>query len=180
VTAILLVIVVLVLVLAGLPAAALVMQALRAGRQRVTLHEGVLSIDDAVWGAARRMPVERIGAVIQVEGDRSWTIWRGNRGIWTWGGIIVLDTAGRLAAHVIAIPGTDLPIPVIASRIPAPVHREVGSRVELLIDFPRAVGFSGLRGSMWWALALVTLVIAVAIAALVLTLVGFLVGGVGR
>jgi len=141
------------------PVAYLIVQAMRSSRQRIVLHDGELSIDDSPLGAAKVIAVDRIGAVVLVRGTGVHLVWRSTpRGIWTWGGLLVLDTTGRVVGRLTSIPGVDLPVATIAPQIPAPVHRTVGSRRELLTAFPHALGFLQLRGATWWTLVIVGLV----------------------
>jgi hypothetical protein len=172
---ILVVILVLIAVLVGIPALSMLHLARRAAKQRVRLHDGELTIVDSASGRATSIPVDRIDGVVIVHGygiglgflvSSNPTV---SYGIWTWGGLLILDATGRVVRHVTSIPGADLPLSEIAARIPATVRREVRSRHGMRAAFPGSLGFFQLRGPGWWWLVLTPLAIVVIAAVVVVT-----------
>jgi hypothetical protein len=160
---------------------------LRAKNQRVVLSNGVLSIADPLTGALKGFPVADIGTAVYLP-ERTPPMREASNGIWTWGGIILLDRAGHLVRHITAVAGTDFPLRSIWEQIPAPVHRELDSsqqrpyfRSDFKKAFPHALRFGQLWGAlnwMWFILFLVFIAlpvvafIAVFIAVLVLAATG--------
>lgn len=154
-------------------AVVLAVQARRIRMQRVVFDGGVLSTSDPITGKLNGLAVGSIGTVVYLPEQLSYH-GQGTNGIWTWGGIVVLDTTGRLARHIVHIPGSDLALSSIYEAIPAPRHVRIEpngtppySRSEFVRQFPRSLGVLQLRGATWMSIAIVTVLflgLAIAVA----------------
>jgi hypothetical protein len=161
-----------IVVLIGIPVAVLAVQLRRTATQRIVLRGGMLEISDGVSGVLKGMPVDDIGAVVTVA-KSPYAGTTGSSGIWTWGGLILLDRAGKVVRHLTGIPGAPLPLDEIAASIPAPVHQHFarGSRREFLRQFPRSLRFGQFWGATRWALTIT--VFACVVVPVLVVLVGF-------
>jgi hypothetical protein len=167
----------LILALVALFVGVAVVQARRIRTQRVVLDDGVLSTSDGVSGRLNGLPVERIGTVVHLPARDRVRAGEGSQGIWTWGGILILDTEGRLVRRVTHIPGSTLPLAQIAEQIPAPRHVQLDARAgepyrrrDFVNEFPHALRRFELRGALWNGCALVA---AAFVGVPVLFLIGF-------
>lgn len=155
---------VLVIAFTAVAVGVLVAQSRRTRMQRVVLEDGVLSTSEGVSGRLNGLPVDRIGTVVLLP-ERNARVGEGSQGIWTWGGILILDTDGRVVRRIVHVPGSTLPIAQIAEQIPAPRHVELEShddrpyrRSDLLTQFPHALRPLEMRGALWISLAVVLVV----------------------
>jgi hypothetical protein len=174
-----------VLVLVVLPIVFFVVQQRRARRQHVVVDGGELRLHDSALSGSPAIPTGDIGTVVALP-QRNMIDFNGltgqfapPQGIWTWGGVIVLDTAGRVVRHLTHVPGGPADPELLAEQIPAPVHVTLDrsdtrpySRRAFLRRFPGSLGLLQLRGTAWWA---ITITVSVIIAILLLIAAGILI-----
>jgi hypothetical protein len=151
---------VLVVLVVGIPVASVIVHHRRVRVQRVVLSDGVLGIANGVTGRLKTIPVDEIGAVVYLPPRRT-RVAEPPAGVWTWGGLLVLDTAGRVVLHAISFPDGRVSLGEWFERIPAPVHRQLGSysRHAFLQEFPHALRFAQLWGAFRWTMTIVLLAI---------------------
>ncbi|MHA7985463.1 hypothetical protein ACX9R5_06610 [Rathayibacter sp. CAU 1779] len=156
-----------------------VVQSRRIRTQRVVLADGTLSTADPVTGQLKGLPLDSIGTVVYLP-ERHTRLGEGANGIWTWGGILILDTNGKVVRHIVHIPGSELPLSTIYEQIPAPQHVEFEAagtmpyrRSAFLRRFPHSLGGFQLRGAMWTSsVVVITLLIGVPIIVVIGALIG--------
>jgi hypothetical protein len=154
-------VVVVVVVFVILPVVFLRAQRRKTSRESVTVRGGDVVIDAGRGGAPRRIPLDRIGTVLVLP-KRDRNPWDAFEGIWTYGGLLILDRAGHVVGHIVSGPGSTLPLEEIADTIPAAEHGVLPDRHRGAFkrSHPGALRFGQLWGLSRWA-ALVTAAVIV-------------------
>ncbi|QDZ15018.1 hypothetical protein [Humibacter ginsenosidimutans] len=191
----------------GLPLWGIVASSRRARRQSVVIENGVVSVTDAAFGGARAIPVDRIGTVVYLppreqgivvapvtslplamsdtpQGEdyrRTQARALGNgANMFTNGGIIILDTRGRMIGHIAYEVGSHAPLWTVwkqipaQSRVEAPLNRTgTGySRAAFKRAFPKALRFGELWGGGRWLWTIIGFVfIGIPVAAFIVVFV---------
>jgi hypothetical protein len=162
---------VIVVVLVVIPLVYVLVQARKARSQRSGLGRFGVVAPGAVAHLLAGFPVADIGTSVYLPPHRLHRR-EPSRGIWTWGGIVVLDRAGRAVRHVVAVPGSSVPLDLVHRQLPAPVHREcaITSRAAFRREFPGSLRPGQLRGATFWSLAALAAVVVLAVLAIVISL----------
>jgi hypothetical protein len=162
--------VVAVVVLVIIPVVWLRAQRRRLGRQSVTVRNGMLVIDDGSGRAPRGFPLDRIGTVVALP-KRQRAPWEALEGLWSYGGLLILDRSGHVVRHLISEPGSTLYPEQVIDTIPAPEHRVLDDRHRGAFKrtYPGALRVGQLWGPSRWAALITVAVIVLA------PLIGFLV-----
>lgn len=151
----------------------LVVQSRRIRVQRVAVQDGFLLTVNGIRRAPKRLPVDQIGTVVYLHEHDNRAL-NGGGGIWTWGGLIILDTHGRVVRHLTHRPGSALPLGSISRQIPAGSHREFDtiSRGRFRREFPNSLRFMQLATTVGWAVATLAVVfIGLPVAAVIVTVI---------
>jgi hypothetical protein len=119
----------------------------RISTQRVSLHDGELLTVRPVTGIEETLPTSDIGTVIYI--PENYSSGQSGVGVFDNGGIIILNTAGRIIRVIRHYTGSKMALSPIYDKIPAPAKFDYTgkTRRDLLRQFPHAAGFWQLRGS---------------------------------
>ena len=162
-----------------LPLSIFGLQLLAHRRQHVTVEDGVVTVRSGF--TQRAIPLAELGTAVSLKSvyDTSWSSLGppASFGIWTWGGLIVLNRAGKVVAHLVDFPGRNSNVTL--DEIPAPVHayfngppRAARRRKAFLREYPRSLRPFQLWGDVRWAVALsLGIPAAVVVAVLVVVVV---------
>ncbi|MGN6128676.1 MAG: hypothetical protein ACTHON_19135 [Humibacter sp.] len=177
----------------GLPLWGIAAGARRARRQAVVIQNGTVTVTDAAYGGTKTIPHERIGTVVYLpEIEPTATVapltsiplaasdssqgedYRltqaravGNgANMFATGGLIILDTRGRMVGHVAYEVGSHAPLATVWKQIPAQNHVQAPmkksgtgySRAAFKRAFPRALRFGQLWGASRWTWTILGLV----------------------
>ncbi len=167
---------VLVLVI-GLPLWGIAASSRRSRRQSVSLEHGAVRITDSAFGGERVIPFERIDTVAYLPERESWTVTAspdsermldyrttqarasgGGADLFAHGGLIILDSDGRMVGHLAYEVGSKAPIGTVWKQIPARDYVQIApkgpgkgySRAAFKKAYPRALRFGSLWGAARW------------------------------
>jgi len=168
----------------GLPILSMVASARRARRQSVVLENGVVHITDSAFGRPKAIRADRIGTVVYLAERESSAAgapitsmplaasdsaagqdYRNTQAratgngtnMFRFGGLIILNTTGRMIAHVAYEVGSHAPMGTVWKQIPAPNHVQFAetngndySRRAFKKAFPKALRFGQMWGTARW------------------------------
>lgn len=169
----------------GLPFWGIYVSSRRARRQSLSIENGALHVVDSAFGGPRSLPFDRLGTAVYLPPIEASTAiapitsvplaasdtaagqdYRNTQAratgngasMFRYGGLIILDTKGRMAAHVEYEVGSNAPLGTVWQQIPAPNHVQVPtstkggaySRREFKKAYPRALRFGQFWGAARW------------------------------
>lgn len=181
----------------GLPLWGIAAGSRRARRQSVIIRNGTVSVTDAAYGGERSIPAATIGTVVflpPLEPNRAvapltsvpLAVSSAQQGqdyrttqaralgsgadMFATGGLIILNTKGRMVGHVAYEVGSNAPLAAVWKQIPAQNYVEAPlrksgngySRAAFKRAFPRALRFGQLWGAARWTWTVLALVFVVA------------------
>lgn len=160
--------------------AVLIVIVLRLRNQRVSMHDGQLVVSK-MGERESAIPTTDIGTVLYVPendgGDARYKM-----GVFDYGGLIILNNAGKLVRVIRHYAGSTLALRPIFEQIPAPSKIEFAGRQrrDLVKLYPHALGYFQLRGQMFWVVfpcaTFFALIVAVPVVAFIVILIKTLMG----
>ena len=173
----------------GLPLLLIAASSRRSRRQSLSIENGTVSIIDSAFGGAKTVPIQRIGTVVYLpEREADSTVapvlsaaiaarnedyritnarGRGSGAeMFTHGGLILLDTRGRMLGHVAYEVGSHAPLGTVWRQIPAQNYVQAPlnakgtaySRSAFKRAYPRALRLGQLWSSARWLWTVLVLV----------------------
>ena len=177
-------------VVIGLPILGIVSSSRRSRRQSVSIENGNVYIVDSAFGGRKVVAAESIGTVVYLPEREADTVvapitsvplatssedyrkaqarsFGNGANMFEYGGLILLDTRGRMVGHVAYEVGSHAPLATVWKQIPAQNHVQAPlkksgtgySRKAFKQAFPRALRFGQMWGSTRWTWTIVGFVV---------------------